>query len=89
MHEEGWYTDPYGLHEARWMSDGHPTALVHDGGVEANDPAPEGLPTSTPQRIKAEGGDGLSTSDVLEANDTSRTAPNYQDAAEEGIDSSR
>ena len=31
---EGWYTDPYGRHEARWMSAGTPTRLVRDGEVE-------------------------------------------------------
>ncbi len=40
MHEEGWYADPYALHEARWMSDGEPTALVRDAGVESQDPPP-------------------------------------------------
>ena len=28
MNAEGWYVDPYGLHGARWFSDGTPTALV-------------------------------------------------------------
>lgn len=37
---EGWYRDPYGAHEARWFSEGTPTALVRDGGVESHDPAP-------------------------------------------------
>jgi len=32
MAEEGWYSDPYRLHEHRWFSDGKPTALVRDGG---------------------------------------------------------
>jgi hypothetical protein len=35
---EGWYTDPYARHEARWMSQGKPTRLVRDGRVEASDP---------------------------------------------------
>ncbi len=42
MNEEGWYLDPYGRHEARWMSAGAPTALVRDGAVESQDPPPEG-----------------------------------------------
>lgn len=41
MHEEGWYVDPFGDHEARWFSDGVPTALVKDGSQESNDPPPE------------------------------------------------
>lgn len=40
MNAEGWYRDPYRLHEARWISDGAPTALVRDGGTESSDPPP-------------------------------------------------
>ena len=40
MEEEGWYVDPYRIHEARWISAGTPTALVRDGDVEAQDPPP-------------------------------------------------
>jgi hypothetical protein len=39
---EGWYEDPYGVHEFRWFSDGTPTSLVRDGPVEATDPPPPG-----------------------------------------------
>jgi hypothetical protein len=38
---EGWCTDPYGRHEARWISNGLPTALVRDGDVEGRDPVEE------------------------------------------------
>jgi hypothetical protein len=38
---QGWYSDPYRLHVARWFSDGRPTALVRDAGVESNDPPPQ------------------------------------------------
>jgi hypothetical protein len=34
--EEGWYTDPFGRHEARWLSDGSPTKLVRDGDAESD-----------------------------------------------------
>jgi hypothetical protein len=37
---QGWYTDPFRRHEARWFSDGRPTALVRDEGSESNDPPP-------------------------------------------------
>lgn len=40
MAEEGWYSDPYGIHEARWFSDGSPTALVRDHGTTSKDPTP-------------------------------------------------
>ncbi len=56
MEEEGWYVDPYAVHEACWISAGTPTALVRDGDVEAQDPPPgtpyvgrlEELPESAP-----------------------------------------
>ncbi len=37
---QGWYSDPFRRHKARWFSDGHPTALVRDEGVESTDPPP-------------------------------------------------
>jgi hypothetical protein len=40
MAEEGWYVDPFGIHQARWISDGTPTALVRDGDSETQDPPP-------------------------------------------------
>ncbi len=40
MHAEGWYVDPFGQHDARWFSDGHPTDLVRDGKVESRDAPP-------------------------------------------------
>jgi hypothetical protein len=41
VNPEGWYHDPFGLHEARWFSDGDPTALVRDGRVESRDEPPD------------------------------------------------
>jgi hypothetical protein len=40
MKAEGWYVDPYELHQARWVSDGTPTKLVRDNGVVSYDPPP-------------------------------------------------
>jgi len=37
---QGWYRDPFHRHRARWFSDGRPTALVRDEGVESDDPPP-------------------------------------------------
>jgi len=42
---EGWYLDPYGIHERRWMSGGKPTSLVRDAGAEVNDAPPDGPPS--------------------------------------------
>jgi hypothetical protein len=44
MEAEGWYHDPYQLHEERWYSDGKPTALVRDAKVESKDPPPSDPP---------------------------------------------
>jgi hypothetical protein len=37
---EGWYQDPYRIHEDRWMSAGLPTRLVRDGQTESYDEPP-------------------------------------------------
>jgi hypothetical protein len=42
--EEGWYEDPYGIHEQRWVSKGVPTNLVSDHGVEGHDEPPDRPP---------------------------------------------
>jgi hypothetical protein len=50
---EGWYTDPYARHEARWMSQGSATGLVRDGITEGHDDPIPGEPfTSKAVRIK-------------------------------------
>lgn len=49
--EEGWFTDPYGIHEARWLSEGRPTQLVRDSGSESYDKPPDRPPVAPPERI--------------------------------------
>ena len=44
MKAQGWYLDPYQVHEDRYFSDGQPTKLVRDGGKESYDPPPAGPP---------------------------------------------
>src|SRR5215469_2954976 len=44
VHAEGWYRDPYEIHGDRWFSDGRPTRLVRDQGVESYDEPPPGEP---------------------------------------------
>ena len=51
---EGWCTDPFGLHEARWLSDGVPTKLVRDNGVESYEEPPDEEWTVTPSLIVEE-----------------------------------
>jgi hypothetical protein len=53
---EGWYRDPFGIHEDRWMSQGQPTKLVRDGGTESYDPPPD-LPLPA-EIVPAESGSG-------------------------------
>jgi hypothetical protein len=39
---QGWYQDPYAIHDDRYFSAGLPTKLVRDGGHEFYDPPPDG-----------------------------------------------
>jgi len=70
MHEEGWYVDPFGRHEARWISDGTLTALVRDSGTESHDPPPDAPYPGTLQPLadssRPDGGD-LRRADEAEA----------------------
>ncbi|MGP8006426.1 MAG: hypothetical protein ACLP2J_05290 [Acidimicrobiales bacterium] len=89
MKAEGWYVDPYGLHDARWFSDGSPTALVHDGGVESQDPPPDTPYTGQLQRPAepaSTDGDDLRRADSAESK---RFDPETEeDAAWEAFDQS-
>ena len=38
---EGWYQDPYRIHQYRWFSMGRPSPLVRDGAIESNDAPPD------------------------------------------------
>jgi hypothetical protein len=71
-HEEGWYTDPYGLHEARWMDDGRPTKLVRDGDKESYEEPPDASPSRVPVRIEppeSASADDLKRADEAESDD--------------------
>lgn len=50
--EEGWFTDPFGRHELRWISTGTPTKLVRDGEVESYDEPPDEEPTVVAERFE-------------------------------------
>ena len=41
---QGWFVDPFGLHDQRWFSQGTATPLVRDGNHESQDPPPDGVP---------------------------------------------
>jgi len=65
---EGWYLDPFGVHECRWISDGIPSKLVRDGNTEFTDDPPD-RPPSHPF-IPAPEDDGLTFgADQLRADD--------------------
>jgi len=64
INAEGWYEDPYTLHQHRWFSAGHPSSLVRDDGVESKDPPPDRpiddqLVRATSDSIIAGGGSDL------------------------------
>jgi hypothetical protein len=41
MAPQGWYRDPFGVHQDRYFSAGSPTKLVRDDGRESYDPPPD------------------------------------------------
>ena len=63
---EGWYTDPYRRHDARWMSAGRPTNLVRDGNVTSHDEPPDGPWVTKPEPWASESTAGAG-SDLLRA----------------------
>ncbi len=71
---EGWFTDPYAVHEARWISDGRPTKLVRDGAVESYDEPPPGPPTVVPERLE-EDPTAVNGADLIRADDAEQTDP--------------
>ena len=48
---QGWYHDPYGVHEERYFSAGEATKLVSDCGIESYDPPPAGSPDVEPDEM--------------------------------------
>jgi hypothetical protein len=70
--DEGWFTDPWGRHEARWISLGQATDLVRDGKVAAHDPPPNTPPTVTPALIPAEAPGQVGAGDLRRADDAER-----------------
>jgi hypothetical protein len=67
--EEGWYTDPYQRHEARWFSEGRATKLVRDRGGETYDEPPDEPPTGAAEKIVLDPPASLGPSDLLRADD--------------------
>ena len=89
--DEGWFTDPWGQHEARWISLGKATDLVRDGDVEGHDPVPNTPPSVAPVLIPPEAPGQVGAEDLKRADDAEEefTDPeelrkSLVDAAEEG-----
>ncbi len=53
MDRHGWRQDPYGIHEHRYYSVGHPTSLVRDGVRESFDEPPDRTSMSEVRRPEA------------------------------------
>ncbi len=66
---EGWYVDPYRIHQHRWFSAGRPTALVRDGGIESEDPAPAEPFDGAPVRVTEDPTSGADGADLRRADD--------------------
>jgi len=84
MDKEGWFQDPYRLHQDRWFSQGEPTKLVRDAGVETYDPPPQAPysgPLARPEPTEAPRG----PSDLRRADDF-ETAPGRSDYVDRAFD---
>jgi len=83
---EGWYLDPYGVHEQRWISRGHPSNLVRDGKIEAKDEPPDRPPQRPFHPIPSDSA-GIGWRDMQRADDTAnQPVPNssfYADVAQD------
>lgn len=90
--DEGWFTDPWSRHEARWISLGKATDLVRYGDVENHDPPPNTPPTVTPVVIPPEAPGQVGAADLKRADDAEREVidpdelrERLVDAVEEGV----
>ena len=72
---EGWYRDPYGIHQDRWFSAGTPTALVRDQGVEGRDDPPGYPPPGPPAEIPEH--DRFPADDLRRADEEEATGGQY------------
>jgi hypothetical protein len=79
---QGWYRDPYAVHEDRYFSEGTPTKLVRDDGQESFDPPPD-LPLPKDQLVPAElpGDEMADGADLHRADEASSGQPYDASAA--------
>lgn len=69
---QGWCTDPYARHEARWFSQGVPRGLVRDGRKESQDLPPQGSPTVASSKIDVDTSSSFG-SDLVRADDVTHS----------------
>jgi hypothetical protein len=75
---QGWYIDPYEVHQDRYFSDGRPTELVRDDGAESYDSPPDDRPFPDADSLveaPARGGQATDASDTRRADDVDRALP--------------
>lgn len=86
---QGWYRDPFGVHEDRYFSEGRPTKLVRDGRAETYD-EPPGTPFAAADLVPADPEpDSFSGgSDLRRADDAERhgESADLRRADESGLD---
>lgn len=70
---QGWFVDPFGVHEQRWYSQGRATSLVRDGRTETQDPPPDGVVTGPLMRSHPYPGPGRASDDLLRGDDRGET----------------
>jgi hypothetical protein len=77
----GWFSDPYHEHECRYFSEGNPTKLVRDLGLESFDPPPDVPMPESPVRAVSHTDPQSSGTDMRRADDAEREAPYDRRAA--------
>ena len=68
---QGWYQDPFGIHELRYFSQGLPTKLVRDGKAESYDLPPDRLLPDGDLVPAAEGAAATDGADLHRADEAS------------------
>jgi hypothetical protein len=80
---QGWFLDPYEVHEDRYFSDGRPTKLVRDGGVESYDLPPADRELPDPESLveaPARGAQSADAADMRRADDVNRQSGPFSKA---------
>jgi hypothetical protein len=77
----GWFRDPYRRHEFRYFSEGHPTKLVRDSGLESFDPPPDIPMPESPVPAASGANPSVGPADMRRADDAEREAPYDRRAA--------